>query len=196
MKIPTRIGWLLGLGTMVLVVATSGCSIPISADTRSQQFTVAHLKGRARCFEAGSTNARSLKPGDKLQEGWLIQTPADDGYLDISMRKSLFVRFYPETSVLIARVTRRPEGTCAELQLRAGRIAIRAEPPASSETTFAKGVVCISDGLASVDESGRVAVRMGSALVTLAGQSEPTKVPERHIFDPLDGRIYPNLHFH
>ncbi|NOS71126.1 MAG: hypothetical protein HOP33_14495 [Verrucomicrobia bacterium] len=108
------------------------------------------------------------------------------------MSRSITVRCHPDTLTSITKVTRGSDGggDRAELELRAGRIYVRAEHSTTCEVSFTNGVVRICDGLVGVYDWGRVDALRGSAFVTLSGQSQPTKVPQGYSFDPASGKIY------
>jgi hypothetical protein len=154
-------------------------------------FAVSHLKGRARCSTGNQWH--DLGVHDKLGAGSLVQTSAGlDDYLDISLRKSVTVHVYPGSLVAITDVTEGHDGVGgrAGLALRVGKISVEAEPASTCEVALTNGIVRISGGRACLYDRGDVDALESSALVTLKGQSEPSKVPPGYRFDAASGKLY------
>ena len=108
------------------------------------------------------------------------------------------MRVYPGSLVAITDVTRGHDGVGdgAALALRVGKIRVEAEQASTCEVALTNGIVRISGGLACLYDRGDVDALGGSALVTLKGQSEPSKVPQGYRFDATSGKLYelPNVH--
>ena len=172
-----------------------------TAPSPSPSFAVSQLKGWAR--SSSGHEWHDLGVHEELRAGCLVQTsPGPDGYLDISLRRSVTVRVYPGSLVAITDVTRGHDGVGdgvgdgAALALRVGKIRVEAEQASTCEVALTNGIVRISGGLACLYDRGDVDALGGSALVTLKGQSEPSKVPQGYRFDATSGKLYelPNVH--
>src|ERR1035441_5013520 len=144
--------------------------------------------------------ATQLSPHHRYRMGALEYSAYP--YLDISLRRSVTVRVYPGSLVAITDVTRGHDGVGdgvgdgAALALRVGKIRVEAEQASTCEVALTNGIVRISGGLACLYDRGDVDALGGSAVVTLKGQSEPSKVPQGYRFDATSGKLYelPNVH--
>ena len=191
MQILKYVGWIIGLGIVLALSGISGCISPRTAEADSCCFVVKNSNGRARCVMDGSTHAQALKVGDKLHAGDLVQTAYESHSLVISMRKSVMVRYAPGSSARITQVLRGTYrmGDSAKFELILGQIFVQAKGSATCEIGFTNGTARICDGVMGVDDQGCVKVGRGSAYVTLAGESQPTVVPEGYIFSSRIGQM-------
>jgi hypothetical protein len=71
-----------------------------------------------------------------------------------------------------------------------GKIRVEAEQASTCEVAITNGVVRLSGGLAFIYDRGDVDALGGSALVTLKGQSEPSKVPPGYGLNARSGKLY------
>ncbi|MCW5554942.1 MAG: hypothetical protein KIS67_22610 [Verrucomicrobiae bacterium] len=190
MQMLSNIRLTLGLGATLALLGIAGCSVPKAPD--SLCFVVRELQGRARCFPEGSTNAQALKVGDKLHAGQLVQTSADGRNLDIALRRSILMRFAPDSAIRIIQASSGSGrvGDSAKVELLAGRTHVKVGRSAACEIGFPNGVVRICDGMMGLDDRGCVKVWQGSASVMLAGQSQPTVVPQGYVFYSASGEIH------
>jgi uncharacterized protein YceK len=161
------------------------------APSAPPSFAVSQLKGRVR--SSSGHEWHDLRMADELRAGCLVQTSAGlDDYMDISLRRSVTVRVYPGSLVAITDVTQGHEGVGgdAALALRVGKIRVKAEPGSTCEVALTNGIVRISGGLACLYERGDVNALNAAVLLTLKGQSEPSKVPPGYRFEAASGKLY------
>jgi hypothetical protein len=191
------------MGAVVVLTLEVGMN-PALAESAPIVAKVIEVKGRAR-FSPDNRSWQSLKPGDVLNPGSLIQTAGKAsvdiqlGDADMASGAANEIRIMENSVLSFTRLGAQGTGASRvediELNLRAGQItgvAPRIAAASNFEVAISGGVVGIRGGNYQVNSTGVVSVRTGVAVVALttANGSVLTKeVIAGHRFDPVAGSV-------
>jgi hypothetical protein len=161
--------------------------------------TVVRLNGNARASSDGGKSWRTLKAGDAVESGGLIQT-AFNSDLDLALgaRTDQVVNLAEDTLLRLDRIASRaiPGASAAaeeiSLDLRKGMITGTARRRSSSsryEIVFAHGVAGLQEGSYRMRATGELAVSQGKAFIALTDGRPVREIAAGQVFDPATDLI-------